>query len=94
MSINPAEAAYQLAHASQSRTGQLIGSTAALTAFATVLVLARFIIRVQTKVGLKVDDWAVVVALVCIQPRFPKSDWVADYSLVRCLGRVRYERHM
>ena len=86
MSINPAEAAYQLAHANQSRTGQLIDSTAALTAVATVLVLARFIIRVYTNVGLKADDWAILTALVCIQPSMPKSDWATDMSLVHCMG--------
>lgn len=64
MSISPAEAAYQLAHAHQSKTGQLIGSTAALSALATILVIARFITRVHTKVGLKVDDWAIVIALL------------------------------
>ena len=86
MSIDPAEAAYQLAHANQSRTGQLIDSTAALSAVATVLVLARFIIRIYTNVGLKADDWAILTALVCIQPSMPKSDWVADSSLVDCMG--------
>ena len=86
MSISPAEAAYQLAHANQSRTGQLIDSTAALSAVATVLVLARFIIRIYTNVGLKADDWAILTALVCIQPSMPKSDWVADNSLVHCMG--------
>ena len=74
MSISPADAAYQLAHANQSRTGQLIESTAALSALATVLVLARFIIRVHTKVGLKADDWVILIALVCTQPSMPKSD--------------------
>lgn len=64
MSISSAEAAYQLAHAHQSKTGQLIGSTAALSALATVLVLARFITRVHTNVGLKADDWAIVIALL------------------------------
>ena len=68
MSISPAEVTYQHAHANQSKTGELIGSTAALSAFATVLVLARFILRVYTKVGLKADDWTILVALVCIQP--------------------------
>ena len=67
MSISPTEAAYQLAHAHQSKTDQLIGSTAALSALATVLVFARFVTRVCTKVGLKVDDWAILVALVGIQ---------------------------
>ena len=86
MSISPAEAAYQLAHANQSRTGQLIDSTAALSAVATVLVIARFIIRIYTNVGLKADDWAILTALVCIQPSMPKSDWVADNSLVHCMG--------
>ena len=86
MSIDPAEVAYQLAHANQSRTGQLIDSTAALTAVATVLVLARFIIRIYTNVGLKADDWAILTALVCIQPSMPKSDWVADSSLGDCVG--------
>ena len=86
MSIDPAEVAYQLAHANQSRTGQLIDSTAALTAVATVLVLARFIIRIYTNVGLKADDWAILTALVCIQPSMPKSDWVADSSLGHCVG--------
>jgi len=64
MAISPAEAAYQLAHANQSKTGELIGSTAALTALATVLVTARFISRVYTKVGLRADDWAILIALV------------------------------
>ena len=86
MSTTPAEAAYQLAHANQSRTGQLIDSTAALSAVATVLVLARFIIRVYTNVGLKADDWAILIALVCIQPSMPESDWVADTSLVYRMG--------
>ena len=86
MSIDPAEAAYQLAHANQSRTGQLIDSTAALSAVATVLVLARFIIRVYTNVGLKADDWAILVALVGIQPSMSDSDWVADNSLVHRMG--------
>lgn len=94
MSISPAEIAYQLAHVNQSRTGELIASTAALSALATVLVLARFIIRVHTKVGLKADDWAILVALVCIQPSMPKSDWVIDQSPASCLGRVRGECHM
>ena len=94
MSISSAEAAYQLAHAHQSKTGQLIGSTAALSALATVLVLARFITRVHTNVGLKADDWAIVIALVCIQPRMPKSDRRADQSLAHCLGRVRDQCHM
>lgn len=94
MSISPAEAAYQLAHAHQSKTGQLIGSTAALSALATILVIARFITRVHTKVGLKVDDWAIVIALVCKQPPTPKSYWVADQYLAHCLGRVRDECHM
>ena len=75
MSISPAGAAYQLAHAHQSKTGQLIGSTAALSALATVLVVARFITRVHSKVGLKADDWAILTALVCIQTPMPKSDW-------------------
>lgn len=94
MSISPTEAAYQLAHAHQSKTGQLIGSTAALSALATVLVFARFITRVHTKVGLKKDDWAILVALVGIQSPVSKGDWVADESLVHCLGRVRDECHM
>ncbi|CAD6577297.1 MAG: hypothetical protein ASARMPRED_008203 [Alectoria sarmentosa] len=64
MSISPTEAAFQLAHAHQSKTGQLIGSTGTLSALATVLVLARFITRVHTKVGLKADDWAVVIAML------------------------------
>lgn len=64
MSISPPQAAYQLAHAHQSKTGQLIGSTAALSALATVLVFARFVTRVHTKVGLKADDWAILVALL------------------------------
>ena len=55
MAISPKEAAYQLAHAHQSRTGELIASTAALSALATLLVLARFITRIRTKVGLKVE---------------------------------------
>ena len=94
MSISPAEIAYQLAHVNQSRTGELIASTAALSALATVLVLARFIIRVHTKVGLKADDWAILVALVCIQPSMPNSDWVTDQSPASCLGRVCGECHM
>ena len=94
MSISPAEAAYQLAHAHQSKTGQLIGSTAALSALATLLVVARFITRVRTKAGLEVDDWTIVVALVCFQPPMPKTDWVADQSLAHCLGGVRDECHM
>lgn len=73
MAISPAEAAYQLAHAHQSKTGQLIGSTAALSTLATVLVVVRFVTRVHTKVGLKADDWAILVALVCIQPPISKS---------------------
>ena len=77
MSISPAEAAYQLAHANQSRTDQLIDSTAALTALATALVLARFIIRIHTKVGLKADDWAILVALVCTQSLMARSAWLA-----------------
>ena len=93
MSISPAEAAYQLAHANQSRTDQLIVSTAALTTLATALVLARFIIRIYTKVGLKADDWVIVVALVCIQPSMPKSDWVTDQSSDPCLGRIHNECH-
>lgn len=64
MAISPAEAAYQLAHASQSKFGQLVGSTAALTALATVLVTARFISRTYTKVGLRADDWAILIALI------------------------------
>lgn len=64
MAMSPAEAAYQLAHANQSELGQLIGSTAALTALATVLVTARFISRVYTKVGLRADDWAILIALI------------------------------
>ena len=67
MSLSPAEAAYQLAHANESRTGQLIDSTAALSALATALVLARFVLRIHTKVGLKADDWAILVALVGVQ---------------------------
>lgn len=94
MSTSPPEAAYQLAHAHQSKTGQLIGSTAALSALATVLVFARFVTRVHTKVGLKADDWAILVALVCTQSPISKSDWVTDQSLAHCLGRVRDECHM
>lgn len=94
MSISPAEAAYQLAHANQSRTGQLINSTAALSALATVLVLARFIIRIHTKVGLKADDWTILIALVRTQPSTPKNDWVADRSLALSLGSIRGECHM
>ena len=94
MSISPAEAAYQLAHANQSRTGELIASTAALSALATALVLARFIIRVHTKVGLKADDWTILVALVRIQPPIPNHDWVADRSLGPCLVRIRGECYM
>ena len=94
MSISPAEAAYQLAHANQSRTGELIDSTAALSALATALVLARFIIRVHTKVGLKADDWAILIALVRIQPPMPMSDWVADQSLGPRLVLVCGECHM
>ena len=94
MSIKPAEVAYQLAHANQSRTGQLIASTAALSAIATVLVLARFIIRVHTKVGLKADDWAILVALVRIQTAMPKSDWVVDKSLGICLGSICGQCHL
>ena len=86
MSINPAEAAYQLAHANQSRTGQLIDSTAALSAVATVLVLARFIIRVYTNVGLKADDWAILTALVCIRPSTLESNSLADNAIVHCMG--------
>lgn len=73
MSISPAEASYQLAHVNQSKTNQLIDSTAALSALATLLVLARFIIRVHTKVGLKADDWAISLALVCLQPPMSKA---------------------
>lgn len=94
MSISSAEAAYQLAHAHQSKTPQLIGSTAALSALATLLVFARFITRVHTKVGLKADDWAILIALVCIQTRLPKCGWVADQVLAHCLGRVRDECYM
>lgn len=94
MSISPAEAAYQLAHANQSRTGQLIDSTAALSALAIVLVLARFIIRLYTKVGLKADDWTILIALVRTQLPAPKSDWVADGSLALSLGSIRDECHM
>ena len=64
MEMSPNEAVYQLAHASESRVGELIASTAALTALATVLVIARFGTRLHTKVGLKADDWAILVALV------------------------------
>ena len=64
MAISPADAAYQLAHAKESKVGELIGSTAALTALATALVVARFISRVYTKVGLKGDDWAILLALI------------------------------
>lgn len=64
MALSPAEAAYQLAHANQSEVGQLIGSTAVLTALATLLVTARFISRVYTKVGLRADDWAILIALI------------------------------
>ena len=70
MSISPAGSAYQLAHAHQSKTGQLIGSTAALSALATVTVVARFVTRVRTKAGLEADDWAILIALVCIQPKY------------------------
>lgn len=94
MSISPATAEYQLAHANQSRTGQLIDSTAALSALATVLVLARFIIRLYTKVGLKADDWTILIALVRTQLPVPKSDWVADGSLALSLGSIRDECHM
>lgn len=94
MAISPTEAAYQLAHAHQSKTSQLIGSTAALSALATTLVLARFIARVHTNVGLKADDWAILLALVCILPAMSKSDRVADLSLAHCLGRIRNECHM
>lgn len=55
MALSPTEAANQLAHAHQSKTGQLIGSTAALSALATLLVLACFITRVKTKIGLKLE---------------------------------------
>lgn len=55
MAISQTEAAYQFAHAKQSKTGQLIGSTAALSTLATLLVLARFITRVHTKIGLKIE---------------------------------------
>jgi len=64
MAMSPAEAAYQLAHANQSELGQLIGSTTALTDLATVLVTARFVSRVYTKVGLRADDWAILIALI------------------------------
>ena len=94
MSISPTDAAFQLAHAHQSKTGQLIGSTGTLSALATVLVLARFITRVHTKVGLKADDWAVVIAMVCVQPPMPKSNLVADQSLAFCLGRICDNCHM
>ena len=94
MSISPAEAAYQLAHAHQTKTPQLIGSTAALTGLATLLVLARFITRIRTKVGLKADDWVILITLVRIQPRTPRSGLVADQTLAHCLGRVRDECHM
>ena len=75
MAISSTEAAYQLSHAHQSKTSQLIGSTAALSALATTLVLARFITRVHTKVGLKADDWAILMALVCIPPPSIEKRW-------------------
>ena len=50
-------------HSRQSKTDQLRGSTA----LATVLVLARFITRVHTKVGFKADAYAILAALVFIQ---------------------------
>lgn len=61
---SPAEAKYQLAHASEDTGGQELAAVVAVTILANVAVIARFISRKLVKVPLKWDDWAIVVALV------------------------------
>lgn len=97
MAISPEQVAYQRAHIHESKTSGLIGSTAALTAVATVLVFARFVARRHAKLGLKADDYLILLALVSTSPHaiVNGTEWLSMVCVADPqLGSVRGDLHV
>lgn len=58
------EAAYQLAHITETKAPSIIASIAVLSVLATVAIALRFFVRRQMKSGLKADDYTILSAWV------------------------------
>lgn len=56
------EAAYQLAHLSDSKAPSIIASVVVLAVLATIAIGLRLLIRWRTKVGYGADDYLIIVA--------------------------------
>lgn len=66
MSLPPEAIAYQTAHINENRAPVLLAANSVLTALATVAIFLRFLIRWKTKVGVKADDYTILLAGVYV----------------------------
>ena len=55
---------YQLTHASDDRSGEIIGTAITMAIITTIVVVLRFYCRKKMKVGISWDDWTMLACQV------------------------------
>ena len=63
-SLTPSEIQYQLSHASEDRSGNIIAAVTICLCLASIAVGFRILARRMTKTPLGADDWMILIALV------------------------------
>ena len=64
MSLSPEEIAYEKAHISDDKTGQIVAANVVCGIVAVLSVALRFLSRRYANAHLGLDDWLLVVSLV------------------------------
>ena len=78
-SLTPSEMQYQLAHASEDRSVNVIAAVSTCLCLAFIAVGLRFFARKLTKTPFGADDWMILVALVRVHPESSMNHEVLNY---------------
>ncbi|KAL8967611.1 MAG: hypothetical protein Q9183_002828 [Haloplaca sp. 2 TL-2023] len=76
---------YQLTHASDDRSGEIMGTAIAMAIVTTIIVALRFYCRKKMKVGISWDDWTMLASQILMIGLCVNLAWGASFGTGRHL---------